>query len=222
MTQATVRRLHPRDRPLEFGVLALILLGLPVRLPAQDWLRHATGLGAGKPRVAVAEFVPRDGTSEPWAADFSKVLRSDLDYSGILELLGRTSHPPDIPALPRQLNYAEWTAPALAAQFLAFGNVTVGQRNFSIEAWFYDLQNRTAAPLVTRVFAAELSDAQLRKFAHEFADEIVAKLSGGMPGIASTEITFISARGGNKEIWLMDYDGADQRQLTFLRSTALT
>ena len=32
-------------------------------------------------------------------------------------------------------------------EFLAFGNVTVGQRNFSIEAWLYDVRNSSAPPL---------------------------------------------------------------------------
>src|SRR5262249_39052459 len=38
----------------------------------------------------------------------------------------------------------------------------------------------------------------------------------------STQITFVSARSGNKEIWAMDYDGANQHQLTTLRSISLT
>jgi len=66
----------------------------------------------------------------------------------------------------------------------------------------------------------DLSGPQVR--AHQFADEIIGKLSGGLPGIASTQITFVSSRGGSKEIWVMDYDGSNQRQLTTLKSIALT
>ena len=207
---------------LGYGVfLSLILLLSPLGLAAQDWLRTATGLGGIRTRVGVADFVPRDGASEPWATLFSSVVRNDLDYSGILELVSKSLYPLEAPPLPGLLNYATWNAPPVSAQFLAFGNVTVGQRNFSVEAWFYDLQNR-GSPIIVRVYAAEATDAQMRRFAHQFADEIIVKLSGGMPGIASTQIAFVSARGVDKEIWLMDYDGNDQRQLTFLHSIALT
>ncbi len=40
--------------------------------------------------------------------------------------------------------------------------------------------------------------------------------------MASTQIAFVSTRSGNKEIWAMDYDGANQHQLTSLHSIALT
>jgi TolB protein len=58
--------------------------------------------------------------------------------------------------------------------------------------------------------------------AHEFADEIISRLSGGLPGMATTQIAFISTRTNFKEVWLMDYDGASQRPVTSLRSIALT
>ena len=39
-----------------------------------------------------------------------------------------------------------------------------------------------------------------------------------MPGIAESQIYFVSDRSGHKEIWTMDYDGANQQQLTHLGS----
>jgi TolB protein len=59
-------------------------------------------------------------------------------------------------------------------------------------------------------------------FAHQFADEIISKLSGGLPGVAATQIAFVSNRTGNKEIWAMDYDGENQHQLTQLHTISLT
>ena len=51
------------------------------------------------------------------------------------------------------------------------------------------------------------SQDNARLIAHRFADEIITRLGGGIPGIAETHIYYVSARGGNKEIWQMDYDG---------------
>ena len=43
-----------------------------------------------------------------------------------------------------------------------------------------------------------------------------------MPGIAESQIYFVSDRSGHKEIWAMDYDGSNQHQLTHLGSIALS
>ncbi|MDD5198560.1 MAG: hypothetical protein PHC88_02050 [Terrimicrobiaceae bacterium] len=52
-----------------------------------------------------------------------------------------------------------------------------------------------------------------RAVAHQFADDIVATLTGH-PGIATSKIAFVSTRSGRKEIYTADYDGANVRQLT--------
>src|SRR5262249_33972595 len=90
------------------------------------------------------------------------------------------------------------------------------------QAWLYDVRNPSAQPVVGKVYRGAPTDLQVRKFAHQFADEIISKLSGGLPSVASTQIAFVSARTGSKEIWVMDYDGANQRPLTSLRSISLT
>jgi TolB protein len=41
-------------------------------------------------------------------------------------------------------------------------------------------------------------------------------------GIAETKIYFVSERTGHKEIWMMDYDGANQQQVTHLGSISLS
>ncbi len=79
-----------------------------------------------------------------------------------------------------------------------------------------------APPVVGRIYRGQPTEAQTRKFAHQFADEIIARLSGGVAGIASTQISFVSGRSGNKEIWVMDYDGANQHQLSSMHSISLT
>ncbi|MEO5656967.1 MAG: hypothetical protein ABIO65_13615, partial [Nitrospiria bacterium] len=61
----------------------------------------------------------------------------------------------------------------------------------------------------------------LRSIAHQFADAVVAAFTGEK-GIAQTRIAFTSDRTGKKEIFLMDYDGANVRQVTSDRSIALT
>ncbi len=205
-----------------FAILAA-LLALPSYSAAQsqDWFRTGTGLGVSKPRVAVSDFVSRSAPVQSLNALFSDVVRNDLDYSGILELASKSFYPTQVPSAPSELNYPAWQQPPVSAQFLAFGNLTSGGTDLSIEAWFYDVQNVSAPPVVGRVYRGQATAADTRKFAHQFADEIIARLSGGVPGIASTQIAFVSQRTGNKELWVMDYDGQNQHQITFLHSISL-
>jgi TolB protein len=189
---------------------------------AQDWFRTGTGLGVSKPKVAVADFVSRNDASAATSALFSDVVRNDLDYSGIIDLASKSFYPTQVPSVPMELNYQAWTDPPTSAQFLAFGNATVTGTTEEIQAWFNDVKNPSAPPVVGRVYRGDANEEQTRRYAHQFADEIIARLSGGLPGVASTQIAFVSTRSGNKEIWAMDYDGADQHQLTMLHSIALT
>jgi TolB protein len=189
---------------------------------AQDWFRTGTGLGVDKPRVAIAEFAPRSPSAQPLAEIFSTVLRSDLEYAGIIEVVSPSLNATQSPGVPAQLKAPEWNSPPAAAHFLAFGNLAASGNDLAIEAWLYDVRGERGTEVLGKRYRGEVTDAQIRKFAHQFADEIVSRLSGGLPGVAATQIAFISTRTGNKELWVMDYDGANQRPLLQLRTISLT
>ena len=53
----------------------------------------------------------------------------------------------------------------------------------------------------------------LRKVVHRFADEVVMQLTGKR-GIAETQITLLTQEKSIKELWLVDFDGYNLRQLT--------
>ncbi|MBT5471235.1 MAG: Tol-Pal system beta propeller repeat protein TolB [Nitrospina sp.] len=53
----------------------------------------------------------------------------------------------------------------------------------------------------------------LRKVVHRFADEVVSQLTGKR-GIAETQITFLGQENGNKEVYVVDFDGYNLRKLT--------
>ena len=201
---------------------AALFLILARQASAQDWFRTGTGLGAEKARVAVADFASHNDAARTHATLFTEVVRNDLQFSGIIELVSPSFYPKLAPAAPAELRPQPWIDPPSNAQFLAFGNLAESLAEVAIEAWFYDIRNPAAPPVVGKVYRGAPTDLQVRKFAHQFADEIISKLSGGLPGIASTQIAFVSSRSGPKEIWVMDYDGENQRQLTSLRAISLT
>jgi TolB protein len=201
-------------------LLLITLAAMPAA--AQDWFRTAIGMDITKPRVAIADFAPRADSTKSHAALFTQVVRDDLQFSGVLELASPSFYPPQAPSVPAELKNSVWIDPPTNANFLGFGNLSESTAEVAIQAWLYDVRSPSSQPVVGKVYRGAPTDAQVRKFAHQFADEIIGKLSGGLPGVASTQIAFVSTRSGAKEIWVMDYDGANQRQLTTLKSISLT
>jgi TolB protein len=52
-----------------------------------------------------------------------------------------------------------------------------------------------------------------REDAHRFANDIIETLTGNK-GFATSKIAFIATRSGKKEVYVADYDGSNERQLT--------
>ena len=218
-SEANVRSLSPRYK---FLFLLAVILAAGHAAAAQDWVRTGTGLGVEKPRLAVADFAPRNDVTKNHAQLFTQVVRDDLAFSGILDLVSPSFYPPQVPTVPGELKNLAWTEQPVNANLVAFGNLTESASEVEIQAWLYDVRSPSNQAVIGKVYRGAPTDAQVRKFAHQFADEIISKLSGGLPGVAGTQIAFVSSRTGTKEIWVMDYDGANQRPLTSLRSISLT
>ena len=191
---------------------------------AQDWVRTGSGLGVDKVRLAVADFKPSNGDPQNDALlkTFNDTLWNDLDNSGIVELVSKSFYPLQIPGQPAEVTFGLWNSAPPNAAMLAFGNLGVAAGKLTVQGWLYDVKN-TGSPLVLgKQYADVATDDAARVMAHKFADEIIFRLGGGIPGIAESTIYFVSDRSGHKEIWAMDYDGSHQRQLTHQNSISLS
>ena len=200
-TGVKVQSSFKRFQYISAALILLALCCLPRAARAQDWIKTGTGLGLEKPRVAVADFAPRADQAKNHSALFTQVVRDDLQFSGILELVSPSFYPPQAPSQPSELRNLTWTDPPANANMVAFGNLTESTPEVAIQAWFFDVRNPAAQPLIAKVYRGAPTDAQVRSFAHQFADEIINKLSGGLPSIAGTQIAFVSSRTGTKELW---------------------
>jgi len=210
---------------------AVILLGLfllifvaGASLSAQDWIRTGTGLGVEKIRLAAPDFklVTTDTGTQNLAMTFNTTLGNDLQAAGIFDMVSRSFYPLSIPGAPQEVRLADWSSPPPNASMLAFGNLGVQGGYLNVQGWLYDTKNPKSPQVLGKQYREEANDANARLIAHRFADEIIFRLGGGVQGIAETKLYFVSARGGSKEIWQMDYDGAGQKQLTHLGSIALS
>jgi TolB protein len=206
-------------KPFATLAIAFFLAGPAM---AQDWFKTGTGLGITKARVAVPDTVARSTFAQPLPKTFHDVLWSDLDYSGILDLVSPSFYPLQAPGQPSELNAQAWAAAPANAYMVAYGNMTTDGPNIAFAGYLSDVHNPASPPVIQKIYRGAATDSDARRLAHQFADDIIAYLSGGQPGIAQTKIAYVSGRSGNKEIWIMDYDGANQQQVTHLKSIALT
>src|SRR5262249_21497960 len=110
-------------RALLVVLASAALIGARPAAGQQDWFRISTGLGQEKPRVAVADSAPRADTAKSHAALFSQVVRDDLSFSGILDMVSPSFYPQSQPSAPGELRYVAWTDSPVNAHFVAFGNL---------------------------------------------------------------------------------------------------
>jgi TolB protein len=189
---------------------------------AQDWFKTGTGLGVAKARVAVPEFGATAQPAQPLEQTFHTVLWNDLQYSGALELVSPSFYPTSVPTDPSQIRTTDWSNAPANTYMLAFGSLDAQGSSLAVSGYLDAVNAPSPISALQKIYRGNATDADARKLAHQFADDIIARLSGGVPGIATTKIAFVSNRSGTKEIWEMDYDGSNQHQVTHLKSISLT
>jgi len=190
----------------------------------QDWIRTGTGLGIEKIRLAVPEFkaASTDPQTGALRKTFNDVLWNDLESAGIFEMVSKSFYPLQVPGAPNDFKAEAWGNPPPDASMVAFGNLAVGNGRLGVQGWLFDAKNPQAAQVLGKQYNEAATDDNARVIAHRFANEIIFRLGGGIMGITESKIVYVSTRSGNKEIWSMDYDGANQKQVTNLRSISLS
>ncbi|MEK6726703.1 MAG: Tol-Pal system beta propeller repeat protein TolB [Deltaproteobacteria bacterium] len=160
--------------------------------------------------IAIPTLHSAEGEVGVIASKVTEVIVSDLETSGILDILDKAIYPSDplkAELSPEMTDFKPWFA--IGAEALVKGKVAMEGRNLTVDARLYDV---TAGRQV--MISSNKRDAkEFRKVAHEIADSIIASLTGER-GIFSTRIAFVSNVRGNKEIFTMDYDGEGVEAVT--------
>lgn len=149
------------------------------------------------------------------ARELEATLRDDLATAGVFSVQG-----------PAELGVLTLTGDPERdfEQYRSLGNEVVlladlkleGDR-LALEGRIYDLPSRQA--ILGKRYRGTYDLA--RRMAHTFADEIVLHFTGRR-GLAMTAISFYSDRDGDKEVYLMDYDGRNQRRVTAHKSISMS
>jgi TolB protein len=203
----------------------------PAAPPAQQsevQLVISSGTGA-PPKYAVPDFLALSGDNETKAAaaTIAQVLWDDLDFEREFYMIPRDTYGA-IPAARSvtDVPFDRWRE--LGADGLLIGTVQKEGSGLKIQVRLFNVVSRQA------VFSREYtgSAGNPRAYAHTTADEIHQQ-QRALRGIARTKLTFSSDRDREKitntvenrdvkEIYIADYDGANQRRITVNRALNIT
>ena len=206
--------------------------------------------GAEKPRIAVPDFRGNDVGPNLMAA-FNQTLWSDLESAGRLTMVPKTLYfktipqqpsdfrqPPPAPTMQRRrgqeisvpqsgngLWMADWSGPPVNANYLAFGYTAMQNGILVLYGNLFDVTrndpNPASQPLSKRYLARTADENGARQIAHEFAADILKFFNA--QSLFGTHIYYVHQASfkSPKEIWVMDPDGKNQRQLTHFNTTSI-
>ena len=220
----TIRFIPVNSRLSRLLSLSLLIVFGAINVSAQDWIKTGTGLGVEKIRIAVPDFKPssQDPKNAELLKTFNDTLWNDLDNAGIFDMASKSFYPLGQVGGPSDVKFDAWSAPPANAAMLVFGNLGAGNGNVTVQGWLYDVKNTASPQVLGKQYTDTATSQSVRTIAHKFADEIIFRLGGGINGIAETQIYYVSSRSGHKEIWAMDYDGANQHPITTLGSICVS
>jgi TolB protein len=191
----------------------------------QDQLAGGINSGVSTIRIAVADFKPLAGDAQTAAfkKTFDSTLYADLASAGIFDIVSKSLMPSGSPGTPSEMQLPTYANAPASAAFVAFGSLGVVGGRLVTNGFLFDAKNLQYPQVLAKQYNEEPSDDSARQIAHRFADEIILRLGGGLPGIAETSIYYVKISGKDqKDIWAMDYDGANQHPITHLGTDVMS
>jgi TolB protein len=184
------------------------------------------GDGGSPPHYAVPEFVAVSPEATEIARTVTQVLWDDLAFEREFDLIPRDIYK-TIPAARSadQVPFAQWRE--VGADGVFFGSVQKTGEKVVVQVRLFNVRTRQ------QVFSKEYSGtaSNPRLYAHTIADEVHLQ-QRALKGVARTKLSFVSDRNKErligpidnrevKEIYISDYDGANQRRITTTRQLNL-
>lgn len=225
-----------------FSVIVILVAALGVgalMIPAQEIRGNIVNGETAK--LAIPDF-RGSGEAQQFMNVFNQTVWDQLAGSGVLKMVAKSYYPLEVPQQPSDFKpptvlsparagapartqsngpwLTDWSNPPVAANDLAFGYTAVQNGQLALRGWLYNLSQSDpqSAQLIGKVYFGTLDAEGAKKVAREFAADILQQF--GAKSLAGTKIYFVSDRSGFKEIWSMDYDGTNQKQLTRYNSTS--
>lgn len=211
MTQM-LKRISYRLLFQAFLVMTFIHIFLPSHILAKIYL-DINAPAARRLLIAVQSPIPMEG-SEPIpliAREVREVIAGDLDFSGVFRVLDQVLYMEDLGTTGITSDtflFDDWEL-INAEALVKVGYLLRPDGDVELEFHLFDVFQRKE--VTAKKWKG--SPAQLRNMAHMFSNEIMKQVTGE-EGVFLTRILFVQARGESKEIYAMDYDGAQVKRIT--------
>ncbi len=194
-------------KKITFASIFLILYFLPA-LCQQEFEINLSAKGYSLINIAVDRFKG----NYPQKEKLRKLLIKDLKLSGVFSPVSDKAI--DLVSEEKQDRCKKFLL--IEAKILVEVTIKINNEKLELSGKVTDLE--ACKEIFKRKYKGE--QESYREIVHSFADDIVYAFTGTR-GISTTKIAFVSNRTGNREIFIMDYNGENIKQLTRLKSTTL-
>jgi TolB protein len=205
-------------------------------LQAQEQADLKIILKSGELPVIAVPDLRGAGEAQAVMGKLNSTLFADLQESGYFRMAPKSLYPLTVPQRPEDFRaptgtpprpqgpwLTDWSAPPVSANYLTMGYTAVQNGRLVLFGWLYNVNqpDLANAQVFGKLYFGSVDEAGATSVAHEFAADILQRF--GAKSLAGTKIYFTrvhgrSAEGTVSEIWVMDYDGSNPRQLTKLGS----
>ncbi len=154
--------------------------------------------------IGISKFVGKDLNSIKISSEVQQVVRDDIMFTRLFNVVE-----PGWQYLPNKIVSEKWQRYGI--DVVVCGEVKYENNVYILVGKMYDVLT------TEKIYEKEFRGSDLRYLAHLFSDHIVCAFTGEY-GIATTRIVFVNDMTGYKEIYIVDYDGYNLKQLTNDRS----
>ena len=191
-------------------VILLCLISFQSAFAQSTYLK----VGDAKTKKAVIALTSATSTSPIQQAQLTQVektIQSDLDFTDFFRLLPPAGFPQAKISALTGIQFADWAK--AGTDYLSYGNFKIENDQVFFE--FHLVNVGSNAEVLAKRYNGDADE--LKVLAHTIANDIVEKITG-KKGIFLTKIAAVCDKTGKKEIYTMNFDGSDVRQITRLRS----
>jgi TolB protein len=187
--------------------LVFLMLAPSISLARQKYPEVAVHVNK-QPLLAITQAKCMGGKQDAYiAGEVEEVLKFDLNLSGCVRIITELSKENGEGIRPGEFDFAPWRT--TGADLLLKTGYVVDGKDVILEFRLYSIKGRKQ--MQSAVYTGKRKF--LREMVHAFADEILQAVTGEK-GPFTGKIVFVSTRDGNKEIYIMDYDGYNEKRVT--------
>jgi TolB protein len=193
----------------------LLILFVTATASADQNYIEVTAPGNRALQLAIASPVALSGSGDSkTAAELAELFRFDLTLAGPFTVQEAQVSEGKSGIRSGDFDFTPWKS--VGAELLLKSGYTISGTTLVLECRLYDVTKGTE--VTAKRYTGSLKD--MRRMGHTFSDEIMRVMTGERSPF-SGKIAFVSTATGNKEIYLMDYDGFNVQRLTGNRSINL-